>query len=240
MIKEKLFKKPIFRIAGDKGFIIEFGNEIDPVINARVRIITKLLNNDRPLGILEIIPTYRSILIIYDSLVTCPDKLKNLIEDMTDKLENIDDDAGRIVNIPVCYNKEFGCDLEKVKKWTGLSSEDIIRIHSEPEYLIYMIGFTPGFPFLGGLDERLFTPRHKTPRMLVPEGSVGIANNQTGIYPIASPGGWQIIGRTPMKLFAPQRETPFLYKAGDRIKFVPISDTEYQKIKQEEENQCML
>jgi KipI family sensor histidine kinase inhibitor len=116
-----------------------------------------------------------------------------------------------------------------------LTVAEIIQLHCEPEYLIYMVGFTPGFPFLGGLSEKLYTPRLETPRILVPEGSVGIANNQTGIYPVASPGGWQLIGRTPIKLFAPGRSNPFLYQAGDRIKFRPISPKEYSRLAAEEE-----
>ena len=136
----------------------------------------------------------------------------------------------------MCYGGKFGPDIETVENTANLCKEDVIRLHSEPEYLIYMVGFTPGFPFLGGLNEKLFTPRLKTPRMKVPKGSVGIANNQTGIYPLSSPGGWQIIGRTPLKLFAPQRKNPFLYKAGDKIKFIPISRQEYEKLEKEEEN----
>jgi KipI family sensor histidine kinase inhibitor len=111
----------------------------------------------------------------------------------------------------------------------NLTAEEVIELHCEPEYPIYMVGFTPGFPFLGGLPEKLHTPRLETPRTLVPEGSVGIANNQTGIYPIASPGGWQLIGRTPLKLFAPWRRNPFLYQAGDCLKFKPISAQEYAR-----------
>jgi inhibitor of KinA len=121
-----------------------------------------------------------------------------------------------------------------VEKTAGLGIDEVIQRHSAPDYLIYMVGFTPGFPFLGGLDEKLFTPRLKTPRMAVPRGSVGIANNQTGIYPITSPGGWQIIGRTPLTLFAPHRANPFLYQAGDKIRFIPISPGEYARLKEKE------
>ncbi len=140
------------------------------------------------------------------------------------------------MEIPVCYGNKFGPDMENVQKAHGLTMEQVILLHSTPEYLIYMIGFTPGFAFLGGLDEKLYTPRLATPRMHVPEGSVGIANNQTGMYPIASPGGWQLIGKTPLKLFAPDRANPFLYKAGDKIKFKPISQIEYDLLAQKEKS----
>jgi len=124
--------------------------------------------------------------------------------------------------------------IGNVQAASGLIQEQVVQVHAAPEYLIYMVGFTPGFAFLGGLDERLFTPRLNTPRMVVPKGSVGIANNQTGMYPIASPGGWQLIGRTPLNLFAPWKKDPFLYRAGDKIKFVPISESEYNRLAQKE------
>ncbi|MDA3790011.1 MAG: 5-oxoprolinase subunit PxpB [Desulfobacula sp.] len=264
VLESGLFPKPIYRLAGDKGLIVEFGNEIDPKINARVRAMSHALEKSHPPGVNEIIPTYRSILLIYDPEITNPDKLSSLIDqislidqvgqiDQADHIDHIDhidkvDKAGqaentletmeadsfRIVEIPVCYGGEFGPDMKNVQKAHKLSSQKVIHLHSSPEYLIYMVGFTPGFAFLGGLDEKLYTPRLETPRMLVPEGSVGIANNQTGMYPVASPGGWQIIGRTPLKLFAPDRSSPFLYKAGDKIKFTPISEQKYAELKEKE------
>jgi len=236
MMKKGVFEKPVFRNAGDRGFIVEFGQGINPDINAKVRAMAGALKKNTPGGVTEIIPTYRSLLLVYDPLITRPEKLVSTIEGIENTLEKAGAEPCKVVKIPVCYGGEFGPDIENVEKSANLCKEDVIRLHSEPEYLIYMVGFTPGFPFLGGLNEKLFTPRLKTPRMAVPEGSVGIANNQTGMYPIASPGGWQIIGRTPLKLFAPQRKDPFLYKAGDKIKFIPISRKEYTKLKKEEEN----
>jgi KipI family sensor histidine kinase inhibitor len=225
----------VCRLAGDTGLIMEFGEGIDPKVNARVRSVAAAVKKTPPDGVIEIIPTYRSLLLIYDPLKTLPEKLIRFIEQADTGLG--DEDAGtfRRVDIPVCYGGEFGPDIETVAKTAGLGIEDVIQRHSAPDYLIYMVGFTPGFPFLGGLDEKLFTPRLKTPRMAVPQGSVGIANNQTGIYPITSPGGWQIIGRTPLTLFAPHRENPFLYQAGDRIRFIPISLEEYTHIKEKED-----
>lgn len=225
---------PVIRIAGDTGLIVEFGRDIDPDTNARVRTLARAVNRQKPEGIVEIIPTYRSLLVIYDPAYTRPDALIPFLRRMESDAGAGKSSSRKVVDIPVCYGGEYGPDMETVKAASGLSTDEVIRCHSRPEYLIYMVGFTPGFPFLGGLDEKLFTPRLKTPRTLVPEGSVGIANNQTGIYPVASPGGWQIIGKTPLKLFSPDRENPFLYRAGDKIKFIPISNDEFETLKQKE------
>jgi KipI family sensor histidine kinase inhibitor len=150
-------------------------------------------------------------------------------------LADIEIPSAETIEIPVCYGGDFGPDIEFVAQTHDLTVEEVIRIHSEPEYPIYMIGFTPGFPFLGGLPEKLHTPRLETPRTVVPAGSVGIANAQTGIYPIDSPGGWQLIGKTPLKLFDLQRSNPILLKAGDALKFKPITIYEYHRLKGEGE-----
>jgi inhibitor of KinA len=225
-----VFEKPVCRLAGDRGFLVEFGDSIDPRVNAKVRAMACVLEKEKPKGILEVIPTYRSLLFIYDPEQTDPDSLYLLVEKLENSRADMDPNTFRIVEIPVCYGGEFGPDIGNVQKASGLTQEQVIQVHAAPEYLIYMVGFTPGFAFLGGLDERLFTPRLETPRMVVPKGSVGIANNQTGMYPIASPGGWQLIGRTPLNLFAPWKTNPFLYRAGDKIKFVPISESEYNRL----------
>ena len=143
--------------------------------------------------------------------------------------------AGRLVEIPVCYGGDFGEDLGFVAAHGGLTEEEVIRIHSGRDYRIYMLGFLPGFPYLGGLDSRLFTPRLSAPRVKIPAGSVGIGGEQTGIYPLESPGGWQLIGRTPLTLFSPERGGALPYKPGDRIRFVPISPQEYARIRDTQE-----
>ncbi len=224
-----LFEKARFRTAGDRGLLVEYGDVIDPAVNSKVRSMAIAIEDNPLIGVSEVIPTYRSLLMIYDPAMTAPAELQKTLESLEARLGDIKIPPPRTVEISVCYGGEFGPDIDTVADTNRLTVSDVIELHCKPEYLIYMVGFTPGFPFLGGLSEKLHTPRLETPRTLVPEGSVGIANNQTGIYPIASPGGWQLIGRTPVKLFAPRRKHPFLYQAGDRIKFKPISTEEYTR-----------
>lgn len=229
-----LYERAHFRIAGDRGLLVEYGDTIDPAVNQKVRSMAIVVKNNMPDGVIEIIPTYRSILLVYDPSVTTAPDLQETLSALEKDLAGIKIPSPKLVEIPVCYGGDFGPDIEYVASSNNLTEEDVVLLHSEPEYLIYMVGFTPGFPFLGGLPENLHTPRLKTPRTLVPEGSVGIANAQTGIYPIASPGGWQLIGRTPVKLFAPERDSPILYQAGDFLRFKPISMSEYLRLEKEE------
>jgi len=229
-MQTSLYKKPFFRIAGDRGLLVEYGDEIDPVINNKVRSMAIIMEKESLKGVLEIIPTYRSLLIIYDPGTTNPIKLEKEILAFEEHLSQIKIPPPDTVEIPVCYGGEFGPDIQFVAEHNSITKDDVVRIHSTAEYRIYMIGFTPGFPFLGGLPKELHTPRLETPRSFVPERSVGIANNQTGIYPLASPGGWQLIGKTPLKLFSPEHANPFIYKVGDRIKFTPISAEDYMRL----------
>ncbi|CAB5111928.1 Allophanate hydrolase 2 subunit 1 (EC [Olavius algarvensis associated proteobacterium Delta 3] len=231
-----LFEKAYFRIAGDCGLLVEYGDAIDPAVNQKVRSMAIVVQNNMPDGVREIIPTYRSILIYYDPLITNPAMLKETLTDLESGLSEIKIPPPKVVEIPVCYGGDYGPDIEHVAQSHNLTLQEVIDLHSEPEYLIYMVGFTPGFPFLGGLPEVLHTPRLKTPRTLVPRGSVGIANGQTGVYPIASPGGWQLIGRTPISLFSPERSSPILYQAGDRIRFKPTSPSDYQRLSDMEDS----
>ncbi len=230
-----LFDQPVFRTVGDRGLLVEYGDAIDPEINRKVRVMAAALAQDRPAAIVEVIPTYRSLLILYDPLAADPAAVEAILTGLEERLDEIEIPPPETVEIPVLYGGEYGPDIGFVAEHNGLTEEEVIRLHSQPAYQIYMIGFTPGFPFLGGLDDRLFTPRLSTPRTLVPAGSVGIANNQTGMYPVDSPGGWRLIGRTPLKLFDPNRAEPFLYKAGDLIKYRPITEDEYLAIKEREE-----
>jgi inhibitor of KinA len=230
-----MYDEPRFRLAGDRGLLVEFGGTIDPEINRKVRQVFVSLEK-RPIdGVTEVIPTYRSLLVFYDPFQIGPEKLREEISDRERKLDTLEIPLPETVEIPVAYGGEFGPDLEFVARHNNLTPKEVIQIHTSGNYLIYMIGFTPGFPFLGGLSKKLFTPRLENPRQLVPAGSVGIANNQTGVYPINSPGGWQLIGRTPLKLYDPLRSPPILLKAGNYLKFKRISDDMYVEIAKRQE-----
>ena len=209
--------------AGDQAVVLEFGSEISPEINSRVhRTVTAIEESDID-GILEMVPTYRSLLVYYDPLETRLDDLESRIRSL-DIGEADTVAAYRIVEIPTLYGGEHGLDLEFVAQNAGISETEVIELHSGTDYLVYTMGFSPGFPYLGGLDSRLHTPRLKSPRTLIPSGSVGIAESQTGVYPVASPGGWRLIGRSPLRLFNPYASPPTVINAGDRVRFVPLDD----------------
>ncbi len=225
-----LYETSRIHIVGDRGLLVEYGDRIDPVVNKKVISMAIGLEHDAPAGVIEIIPSYLSLLIIYDPFVTTASVLQKSLISLEKRLPEIEIPPPQTVEIPVCYGGEFGPDIQFVAESNSLTVDAVVRLHSKPEYQIFMIGFSPGFPYLGGLPKELHTPRLKTPRTQVLVGSVGIANEQTGIYPVTSPGGWQLIGRTPLKLFDPERSNPFLYKAGDRIRFTPISPEEYGRL----------
>lgn len=226
----KLYGSPRFRVSGDRALLVEYGEGVDLEVNEKVRTVTELLRKDLPSGVESVLPAYRSLAIVYSPLIISPPEIEELILALEANLPNTPAPASLTVEIPVCYGGVFGPDIQFVAETNGLSAEEVIAIHSAAAYHIYAIGFSPGFCYLGGLDARLHTPRLETPRTLVPAGSVGIAESQTGVYPLASPGGWRLIGRTPLKLFDPESPSPFLYKAGDAIKFKPISISLYETI----------
>ena len=169
-------------------------------------------------------PTYRSLLVHYDPLRLGYDDVVHLVGEQLQRVGEVPLPESRVVEVPTLYGGESGPDIAFVAEHNGLSVEEVIRIHSSVDYTVYMLGFTPGFPYLGGMSAAIATPRLETPRPRVPAGSVGLAGQQTGVYPIESPGGWRIIGRTPLVLFDPQRDPPALLAAGDRVRFVPVSE----------------
>jgi KipI family sensor histidine kinase inhibitor len=218
-------------LGGDKSIIVEFGNEINEGINKKVISLMKVIEKSSLKNVVtEMVPTYRSLMINYNPLNIQYDNLISKVKELEQKIKEIKIKEPKIHEIPVCYSNQFGIDIETVANHNNLTVEEVIQIHTSKEYLIYMLGFTPGFPYLGGMDERIATPRLQIPRTKIPAGSVGIAGAQTGVYPIDSPGGWQIIGRTPIKLYDENREQQILLTAGDFIKFVPITLDEFIKI----------
>ena len=226
-------EQPRFLLTGDTSLSVEFGSEISEAINRRIRAFGLALEAAAIPGVTELVPTYRSMMIHYNPEVIGYAALTARLTAVLGGLDQIALPPSQVLEIPVLYGGEAGPDLAFVAEHAGLTPEEVIARHTKPEYLIYMLGFTPGFTYLGGLDERLNTPRLAQPRVSIPAGSVGIAGSQTGVYPIASPGGWQLIGRTPLTLFAPGEPLP--YAAGDRIRFVPIDEDEFARIRKGEE-----
>lgn len=219
-----------FLLTGDTSLTVEFGNEISEAINSSIRAFNIALSQSNIPGIVETVPTYRSLMVHYDPGVIRYDALVKRMSTLMDKLDQIEIPPSEVLEIPVLYGGEEGPDLEFVAEHNGKTTKEVIEIHTSQEYLIYMLGFTPGFTYLGGMSEEIATPRLKTPRVKIPAGSVGIAGAQTGVYPIDSPGGWQLIGRTPVRMYDPDRETPILPEAGQYIKFYSITKAEYDKI----------
>ncbi|MCG8540553.1 MAG: 5-oxoprolinase subunit PxpB [Clostridia bacterium] len=227
-----MYEKTKYLMAGDKALTMEFGNSISKEVNNKIRSITVAIETRNIKGIVELVPTYRSLMIHYNPLKISYDELINALKQLERQLETIELPAAQVVEIPTLYGGEYGPDIENVANHNQLKLEDVINIHTSNEYLIYMLGFTPGFPYLGGMDPKIATPRLESPRTKINAGSVGIAGGQTGIYPIDSPGGWQIIGRTPIPLFDSQREIPILLKAGNYIIFRSIGENEYKEIEE--------
>lgn len=221
--------------SGDMGIVMEFANKIDKDVNARILSVVNSLKEEKIEGILDILPTYRSIQVNYDPSVISYSDIKKKLESLEKTNVGASDSKVRLIEIPTIYGGEYGPDIDFVAENANLSVDEVIKIHSSTSYLVYMMGFMPGFTYLGGLDERIATPRLKSPRLRIPAGSVGIAANQTGMYPVDSPGGWQLIGRTPLKLYDEKNDPPVFVNAGDYIKYVPIDEAEFEKIKEEVE-----
>lgn len=215
---------------GDTAITVCFENEISKEVNGFVTSFTCAVEQKGIKGVIELIPAFNSVTVLYDSTVISAGTLKIKLERIIKKLGNSQQSSAVLYKIPVCYEEEFSPDMKNVEAHTGLSREEIIEIHSSTDYLIYMLGFLPGFAYLGEMDKRIATPRLDSPRVEISRGAVGIGGEQTGIYPVASPGGWQLIGRTPVLVYDRERENPILYKSGDYIRFVPISRNEYFEI----------
>lgn len=246
----ELFPSPYPRIfpLGESAVLVELGDRIDPDIHHQVLSLAAELEARSFPGLIEVVPAFNTLAVYYDPYtVSCPEQAvlpagQNVLSPYLAVCEWVREAAARtesheaeplvhrrVVTIPVCYGEEYGPDLEYVAILNGLTPEDVIAIHSGRDYRVYMIGFAPGFPYLGGMSERIAAPRLSAPRSVIPAGSVGIAGTQTGIYPLPTPGGWRLIGRSPLVLFNPEESPPTRLQAGDTVRFQPITASEYKQ-----------
>lgn len=220
---------------GDSGIVLHFSSVFDASTQQRIRACCAYLDQQKIIGVSEYVPAYTTLAIYYNPWIISAEgrldpyaRITEIVQEMLAQAQApTADSAPTLVEIPVCYGGQFGPDVEEVARHAGLSVADVIRLHAQAEYVVAMVGFAPGFPYLAGLNNELATPRKAQPRPRVPAGSVGIAGPQTGIYSIATPGGWQLIGRTPRRLFRPEQEQPSLLRAGYQVRFVPITDAEF-------------
>jgi len=212
--------KPRIVPLGDSAVLVQLGDAIDLTANQRVHTLANLIATSAINGIIETVPAYATLLVHYDPLAISFTQIKNMLREKLTQIQENESRQPRRIEVPVRYGGEFGVDLESVASQCRLRVEDVIRIHSEKIYTVFMMGFTPGYPYMGKLDDALIMPRLETPRTRVPAGTVAIAGSQTGIYSIESPGGWNLIGWTPLKLFDPKSDAPFLFTPGDEVKFI--------------------
>ena len=221
-----------FRIvsAGDSAIVVEFDNRIDPSVNARAIAVAEAIQAAGLVGVRDVVPTFRSVAIYFDPLHTGGDALIARVEAEAARWSQEAEAARTPVRIPVCYGGDLGPDLGAVAEFSQLDEATVVALHTGRSYRVFMLGFVPGFAYLGSVDDRIAMPRRATPRVRVPPGSVGIAGVQTGIYPLETPGGWQLVGRTPIKPFDPDRAEPFLLKAGDTVEFYAIDRQQFNDV----------
>ena len=214
----------------DCAVLVKFGDSIDAETGARVAEFTAEVRAAEIRGVLELIPAYSSLTVVFDPLLTDGKSIVRALKAARRHGRGHIDFRPVQYEIPVCYEGEFAPDMQSVENTTGLSKEEIIKIHTGRDYPIYMLGFLPGFAYLGNMDKRIAVARLETPRVKIPRGSVGIGGDQTGIYPSDSPGGWRLIGKTPVRVYDDRKEEPILYRAGDRIRFFRITEEEFMRI----------
>ncbi|WP_340400254.1 5-oxoprolinase subunit PxpB [Paenibacillus sp. FSL H8-0079] len=222
---------------GETAVIIDCGDHLSEAVQRRVMSVCDLLEKRTLPAMIEWVPSYTSVTLFYDPFISSYPELCLILLQQLNQMKESVQNKPRTVTIPVCYGGEWGPDLDYVASEHGLTTEEVIAIHTSGDYLVHMIGFAPGFPYLGGLSERIATPRRATPRLRVEAGTVGIGGKQTGIYPVDTPGGWQCIGRTPLRLFRPDENVPSLLAAGDRVRFKQITMRDYLALKRKEGEQ---
>lgn len=215
---------------GDRCWLVKFEQEISPKISGRVRHLSQKLEENWPSWLDELVPTYCSLAVYYNPLRVSGSEVKEYLQAQISRLSAVNGCAPLLWEIPTLYGGNWGMDLLFVAEHSGLTPEEVIAVHSGRDYLVYMLGFVPGFCYLGGMAPTIAAPRLSEPRRSVPSGSVGIAGMQTGIYPVATPGGWRIIGRTPLRLYDPYREPAVFIRAGDYIRFKPVTEETYTDI----------
>ncbi|WP_082233295.1 5-oxoprolinase subunit PxpB [Halobacillus massiliensis] len=218
---------------GDQALVVNVSDHINEDAQKKILNLTQALEEQKPEWMIEYIPAFTTITIFYNPFSFRNsyfpyEQAKASVAEIIATVKETEMEEPRTIEIPVCYGGDYGPDLEFVAEHNGLTQEEVIDIHQSGDYIVYMIGFAPGFPFIGGMSEKIAAPRRESPRLKIPALTVGIAGNQTGVYPIETPGGWQLIGRTPVKLFTPEAETPSLLKAGDRIRFKQIDSDQYK------------
>jgi inhibitor of KinA len=212
--------KPKIVPLGDSAALVQLGDEIDITTNQSVHGLAALINVSPPRGVTETVPAYGTLLVHYDPLLLSFRQIKDYLREKLTQVQNNVSRKRKQIEVPVKYGGKYGVDLESVARHCQLQIEDVIRIHSEKIYTVFMMGFTPGFPYMGKLDDAILMSRLEMPRTRVPAGTIAIAGSQTGIYPIDSPGGWQLIGWTSLQIFNPDAESPFLFSPGDEVKFI--------------------
>jgi KipI family sensor histidine kinase inhibitor len=208
---------------GEGALLVKMGAGMDLSLNQQVHALASALRTNLRKEVLDLVPGYNTLLITFDPECAREDVLREWILEAMRLLPENPMEAGKRVEVPTVYGGEYGPDLDFVSNHCRMNSDEVIRLHCKVEYPVYFIGFLPGFPYLGGLDSKIGAPRLETPRQQIPAGSVGIAGMQTGIYPLESPGGWRLIGRTPLKLFDPSQNPPVLLQPGDRVRFMRYS-----------------
>ena len=215
--------------AGDSALLVELPSLLDPVINAGVIALAEAIERRCGRTLLDVVAGYCTVTLYFDALLLDPAWLEAEVRSIAAGIDLDDSSEGALVSVPVCYGGEFGPDLADVAAYGGCSEEEAVRLHAEETYRVFLVGFVPGFAYMAKVDERIAAPRRATPRTAVPVGSVAVAGGQTGVYPAVTPGGWNIIGRTPLRPYDPVRHEPFLFNAGDRVRFLPIDRVEFDR-----------